>query len=165
MNVLLRPATIDDLELLKHWDQQVHVVESDPNSDWDWEAELLRNPAWRDQLIAEIDQQAIGFVQIIDPAKEDSHYWGEIEEGFRAIDIWIGEGSNLNRGFGTEMMHQTIERCFSVPGVKAILIDPLATNTKAHRFYERLGFKFLEERMFDGDHCYVYQLDRQDFKA
>ncbi len=165
MNVLLRPATIDDLELLKHWDQQVHVVESDPNSDWDWEAELLRNPAWRDQLIAEIDQQAIGFVQIIDPAKEDSHYWGEIEEGFRAIDIWIGEASNLNRGFGTEMMHQTIERCFSVPGVKAILIDPLATNTKAHRFYKRLGFKFLEERMFDGDHCYVYQLDRQDFKA
>lgn len=165
MNVLLRPATIDDLELLKHWDQQVHVMESDPNSDWDWEAELLRNPAWRDQLIAEIDQQAIGFVQIIDPAKEDSHYWGEIEEGFRAIDIWIGEASNLNRGFGTQMMHQTIERCFSVPEVKAILIDPLATNTKAHRFYERLGFKFLEERMFDEDHCYVYQLDRQDFKA
>ena len=26
----LRPATIDDLELLLHWDEQAHVIESDP---------------------------------------------------------------------------------------------------------------------------------------
>jgi aminoglycoside 6'-N-acetyltransferase len=33
----------------------------------------------------------IGFVQIIDPAREESHYWGDAPGGLRAIDIWIGE--------------------------------------------------------------------------
>jgi aminoglycoside 6'-N-acetyltransferase len=40
----LRPATIDDLALLCRWDEQPHVVESDPNDDWQWETELLRTP-------------------------------------------------------------------------------------------------------------------------
>lgn len=31
----LRPATIADLALLKHWDEQPHLVESDPNDDWE----------------------------------------------------------------------------------------------------------------------------------
>jgi hypothetical protein len=29
----LRPATLDDLALLQHWDEQPHVVASDPNDD------------------------------------------------------------------------------------------------------------------------------------
>lgn len=33
--------------------------------------------------------------------------------------------------------------------------------TKAHRFYERLGFTFVEERNFDGDDSFVYLLDRK----
>ncbi len=30
----LRPATIADTTLLQHWDEQPHVIESDPNDDW-----------------------------------------------------------------------------------------------------------------------------------
>lgn len=48
----LRPATPADLDLLRHWDEQPHIVESDPNNDWGWETELTRNPDWREQLIA-----------------------------------------------------------------------------------------------------------------
>lgn len=41
-----------------------------------------------------------------------------------------------------------------------ILIDPMASNDRARRFYERLGFRFVEYRSF-GDHdCAVYRLDR-----
>ncbi len=57
--VKLRPATPDDLGLLRHWDQQPHVVASDPNDDWNWETELARSPDWREQLIAEIDGPSI----------------------------------------------------------------------------------------------------------
>ena len=63
----LRPATPDDLELLRRWDEQPHVIESDPNDDWGWEQELARDPDWREQLIAEVDGTPIGFIQIIDP--------------------------------------------------------------------------------------------------
>lgn len=99
----LRPATLADVALLRHWDTQPHVVASDPNDDWEWETKLGRSPDWREQLIAELSGRPIGFVQII---------------------------------------------------------DPLATNVRAHRFYERLGFRFVERRRFSTDECFVYRLDR-----
>jgi aminoglycoside 6'-N-acetyltransferase len=158
----LRPATLADLALLQHWDEQPHIIESDPNDDWGWETELARNPDWRKQLIAEVDDRPIGFIQIIDPAREDSHYWGEIEPNLRAIDIWIGEAADLGKGYGTQMMHLAIAQCFADPLVMAILIDPLANNIRAHRFYERFGFQFVEPRRFGKDDCFVYRLSRAD---
>jgi aminoglycoside 6'-N-acetyltransferase len=44
--------------------------------------------------------------------------------------------------------------------VKAILVDPLASNTRAHRFYERLGFVAVGRRTFGTDDCMVYRLER-----
>ena len=161
----LRPATLNDLDLLLHWDEQPHVIESDPNDDWNWEVELARDPDWREQLIAEVDDVPVGFIQIIDPAREDSRYWGECPDDLRAIDIWIGEETNLGRGYGTQMMTLAIERCFSEPSVRAILIDPLESNDRARRFYERLGFRFVENRSFGDDDCAVYRLERGDWQA
>ena len=158
----LRDATIDDLSLLRYWDSQPHVLAADPNDDWEWESELKRKPVWREQLIAEFNGRPIGFVQIIDPKKEESHYWGEIGEGFRAIDIWLGESSDLGKGYGSAIMKIAIKRCFAKEGVKAILVDPLEENEKACRFYQKLGFKQVERRRFGTDNCVVYKLDRTD---
>lgn len=159
----LRSATPSDLDLLRHWDEQPHVLVSDPNDDWGWEVELNRASHWREQLIAEVEGRPIGFIQIIDPALEDSHYWGKITENLRAIDIWIGEESDLGKGYGTQMMLLAIARCFAEPSVTGILVDPLASNTRAHRFYERLGFQFVERRRFGEDDCFVYRLNRTDW--
>lgn len=162
--IALRRATLDDLDLILRWDEAPHVVESggDPEAnDWDWKNELGRDTPWRELLIAEAEGRPIGFLQIIDPAQEESRYWGDCEPNLRAIDIWIGEADALGKGYGTEMMRQAIARCFADPNVTAILIDPLAANTDAHRFYERLGFRFVERRTFLGvDDCFVFRLDR-----
>ena len=99
-----RPATIADLELLRQWDEHDHVIASNPNDDWAWEVELGRFPEWREQLIAEKDGRPIGFVQIIDPKREESHYWGNVPANLRAIDIWIGREADLGKGYGTKMM-------------------------------------------------------------
>ncbi|MDR5858167.1 GNAT family N-acetyltransferase [Halomonas eurihalina] len=161
----LRPAMPDDVPLLRHWDTQPHVEAASPNDDWAWETELLRTPPWRDQLIAEIEGRPIGFVQIIDPALEDSHYWGNVASGLRAIDIWIGESRDLGQGYGSRIMRRALEHCFAAPGVTAVLIDPLAVNRRAQRFYERLGFRFLEQRRFGDDDCFVYRLTRQQWRS
>ena len=158
--IKLRPATIHDLELLEYWDSKQHVIDCDPDDDWNWKEELNHHPEWREQLVAELKGEPIGFLQIIDPYLEISHYWGEVSKNKRAIDIWIGEEKNLNNGYGTIMMKLVIEKCFQNPKVDGILIDPIKTNTKAHRFYERLGFKFVEEREFNGTVCFVYELKR-----
>lgn len=164
-NILLRTATPADTHLLQYWDSQPHTVASDPNGFSNWEEDLAYKPAWREQLIAELNGRPIGFIQIIDPALEETHYWGDAPQNLRAIDIWIGEAADLGKGYGTVMMKLALERCFQPEAVTAVVIDPLATNTKAIRFYERLGFRFVEYRQFDEDHCAVYELSRSEWKS
>jgi aminoglycoside 6'-N-acetyltransferase len=159
--IKLRPATINDLELVKYWDTKQHVIDCDPDDEWNWEIELIRNTEWREQLVAELNGEPIGFLQIIDPFLEETHYWGDVQPNKRAIDIWIGEENNLNKGYGTTMMELAIQRCFQNPAIDGILIDPLKSNSNAHRFYERLGFEFIEERIFNEDACYIYELKRK----
>jgi len=159
----LRSATPADLDLLRRWDEQPHVIASDPNDDWGWEVELDRTPDWREQLIAEVDSRPIGFVQIIAPAREESHYWGDIPADLRAIDIWIGEESDLSKGYGTQMMQLALTCCLADPAVTAVLVDPLVSNTRAHRFYKLLGFQFIEQRRFGKDGCCVYRRKRADW--
>ncbi|MEO1068863.1 MAG: GNAT family N-acetyltransferase [Cyanobacteria bacterium J06638_6] len=162
--ITLRAATTADIDLLCHWDGQPHVIAA--GGDWGWEtSELDDTPAWRERLIAELAGRPIGFIQIIDPAQEESHYWGDASPNQRAIDIWIGEAADLGQGYGTTMMRLALGRCFTESAVTAVLIDPLASNTRAHRFYERLGFKFLELRRFGDDDCHVYCLDRASWEA
>ncbi|WP_298546359.1 GNAT family N-acetyltransferase [uncultured Aquimarina sp.] len=159
--IKLRQASIKDLKLVKYWDTKQHVIDCDPDDEWNWEVELKRDPKWREQLIAELNKEPIGFIQIIDPYMEETHYWKDVEPNKRAIDIWIGEEYNLNKGYGTTMMRLAIQRCFQNQVVDSILIDPLKSNVKAHKFYERLGFEFIEERKFDNTVCYVYELKRK----
>lgn len=163
--LVLRPATHADVPLLRRWDEAPHVIASDPDSDWNWDNELGVAQPWREQLVAEADRLPIGFVQIIDPALEDSHYWGAVEPDLRAIDIWIGEASHLGRGWGTRIMTLALARCFAPAAVRAVLIDPLASNLRAHRFYQRLGFRPVERRRFGTDDCLVHRLERAQWQA
>jgi RimJ/RimL family protein N-acetyltransferase len=55
-----------------------------------------------------------------------------------------------------------LARCFADPRVSTVLVDPLASNTRTRRFYERLGFRFVERWRFGQDDCFVYRLDRVD---
>ena len=169
----LRPATPADAELLAAWDREPHVIACSTD---DPEAEVaFGGIEWREELggqsgisfyrIAEVGGRPIGVMQICDPHAEPTHYWGEIEPGLRAIDIWIGPRDALGRGWGTEMMRQALDACFADPEVHGIVIDPLASNVEAHRFYQRLGFRPEGRRMFGDDDCLVHRLTRADWEA
>jgi aminoglycoside 6'-N-acetyltransferase len=162
--VRLRDATASDAAILHRWDTEPHVLASDPNDDWHWDVELTRSPPWRKQLMAELGGEPVGFVEIIDPREDDEHYWGvDVAPNQRAIDVWIGDPRRLGRGLGTEIMRLALARCFATPEVEAVLIDPLASNVDAQRFYERLGFARLGPRRFGADDCLVYRLERNEW--
>jgi aminoglycoside 6'-N-acetyltransferase len=161
--VTLRSATKLDVPILKKWDEQPHVQSNVPDDYWAWEEELGVEEPWREQLIAQLENRPIGFIQIIDPHDEITQYWGTIDKGFRAIDIWIGEPDCLNKGYGSQMMKLAIDRCFSHKTCHTILIDPLVANTAAHRFYKRLGFEFVEQRRFDDEDCLVFKLTKSNW--
>jgi GMP synthase-like glutamine amidotransferase/RimJ/RimL family protein N-acetyltransferase len=163
--LVLRRATPADAAVLRHWDTQSHIVEAKGDGDWQWESELAKkHPASREQLIADVNGKPIGYLEIIDPALDEEHYWGDIEPNQRAIDLWIGEPEYIGKGYGTRMMELALARCFADHSVKAIVIDPLGTNTRAIRFYERLGFEFVERRQFGDDDCSVFQLTRSRYE-
>lgn len=86
-DIALRPATFQDVKILDYWDTKPHVIAAAPNDEIDWQREVQRHESWQEILIATLDDRPIGVVVIIDPALEDSHYWGEIENNLRAIDI------------------------------------------------------------------------------
>ena len=135
------------------------------DSDIDWPAELARRSPYDDWVIAELAGRPVGVMQICDAAREESHYWGDVDQGLAAIDIWIGEESDLSRGYGARMMQLALERIFADPAMTAIIIDPLASNTRAHRFYQRLGFRPVGRQTFDEDDCLVMRLDRAQWRA
>jgi aminoglycoside 6'-N-acetyltransferase len=58
------------------------------------------------------------------------------------------------------MMQLALERCFADARVTAVLIDPLAGNAAAQRFYRRLGFQPVGRRWFGRDECLVHRLER-----
>jgi len=152
----LRRMRLDDVVMLERWDEDPDVAASGGDSDWyDWPVELARDVDWRELLVAEEDGRPVGFVQLIDAAREDTHYWGAVEPGPWAVDIWIGAPEDRGRGVGTEMMHQALDRCFRDHGATEVLIDPLTTNLRAIRFYRRLGFTDVGERSFGDDRCLV----------
>ena len=169
MKITLRSATIRDVSILTHWDSQPHVLHAknltEPDAGWNWLVELNRSPFWRKLLIGEVDGRPVASIQIIDPKEEDTHYWGDVPQNLKAIDIWIGEAEDLGRGYGTIFMQLALDMCFRDEAVQAVLLDPLQENVQARRFYERLGFRFVEHRMFDQDSCAVYRLDRLAWAA
>lgn len=172
----LRDATTADIPTLEFWDTQPHVIAcstDDPEAttafdgiDWNEEIALADElgPAVWQVLIAEVSRpdgtwRPIGALQVIDPHREPTHYWGEIEQNLRAIDIWIGEPDMLGTGWGTRMMQTVVDGIAENPAVTAIVIDPLLSNERAHRFYQRLGFQVVGPRHFDEDHCLVHRLE------
>lgn len=164
--MILRRATLDDAALLEDWRKRPHVQagfgEEEPP---DWEEELSINQDWHDPVIAEIDGRPIGYIEIIDPAREETHYWGDVGANLRALDIFVANEGDLGKGYGAEMMRLALQRCFAAPEVKAVIIDPLASNTRAIKFYERLGFRGQGVQDFYGNNCLVMRLARADWEA
>jgi aminoglycoside 6'-N-acetyltransferase len=161
--VELRPMRVDDVGLLVRWDDDPDVAAAlgGRSEDWyDWPAELARDVPWRELLIAEEAGRPIGFVQLIDAVEEESHYWGDVDPGTWALDIWIGSPEDRGRGLGTKVMRAAVARIFERHEATAVVIDPQVTNRRAIAFYQRLGFESVGVRDFDGDQCLVMRLQR-----
>jgi aminoglycoside 6'-N-acetyltransferase len=171
--MILRPATLADVPFFDAWDRDPAVIAAandDPEAEKafegaDWAGEIAGSSDVSFFLVAEVDGRPIGAMQIIDPHLEPTHYWGDCAPNLRAVDIWIGSPADRSRGYGTQMMRLALSRCFANPDVTAVLIDPLNTNTRAHAFYQRLGFVPLGRRLFGGDDCLVHQLTRPEWCA
>ncbi len=164
VDVRLRPAKSADAAILRAWETAPHLAGLLGDDDWEWETALAEPRSAHRPFIAEVDGRPVGFLEILDPSLDPERYWGDLPPGFRAIDLWIGEAEFLGKGVGRAMMRLALEICFADPDVQTVLVDPLASNTHAHRFYKRCGFTLQERRRFGPDDCIVFRIDRASWE-
>ena len=143
---------------MARWDKAPHLnglFGSDEG--YDWQAEISADVTWQQIYIATANGEPVGVIIVLDPSCDPTGYWGDLGPNVRAIDLWIGEPDWLGKGVGTQMMRKAIDMYRANEGVTTFYVDPLISNERAHRFYERLGFRRIDQRRFGEDECYVYR--------
>lgn len=154
--VVMRRATAADIPQLTAWDNDPAVVHASGEDDnWDWAEEI--GVDWQEVWVAEVNGRPIGVLVLLDAHGEPSHYWGEIEPGTAAIDIWIGSEQDRGLGYGRHMMMWALRRAITEWKSDRVVIDPLVSNTRAISFYRSCGFTDVGERFFGDDHCLVLE--------
>lgn len=136
-----RPATADDLPLLRAWLRTPEVVRwwGDP----DEQAKLLEEDLSEPLMVMRIVSFAgCPFAYVQDYAVDSwpqPHFAG-LPAGARAIDAFVGEPDMIGRGHGSAFLRLLAER-LRAEGAPAVAIDPDVDNLRARRAYERAGFR------------------------
>jgi RimJ/RimL family protein N-acetyltransferase len=134
-NLVLRHATVDDVQILCHWwsDGKVMAHAGFPNgihTDANKLMDKIKNKTdFSRNLIIEIDTNRIGEMSygIKDEAAE--------------IGIKICDFSYQGKGYGTKALKMLIEYLFKDMKVKKIILDTNLNNTRAQQVYENIGFR------------------------
>jgi aminoglycoside 6'-N-acetyltransferase len=117
-----RPATPEDLPLLRRWLRTPEVVRfwGDPEE----ELTLLTADLAEPRMV----------MRIVSLAERPFAY------ATRAIDTFIGEPDMVGRGHGACYLRLLAERLLA-EGAPLVVIDPDADNERARRAYENAGFR------------------------
>jgi RimJ/RimL family protein N-acetyltransferase len=94
------------------------------------------------QMLACLDDRAVGFIQSYCVMGADPEWWTEeTDPGARGIDQFLADGEQLGQGLGTEMVRQFLALLFEDPRVTKVQTDPAPDNARAIRAYEKAGFQ------------------------
>ena len=166
-HITLRLMTEQDLPMLHDWLNRPHIVEW-----WGGEAE---RPTLNDVLehylprvlakesvtpyIAMLGEEPIGYAQSYVALGSGDGWWEEeTDPGVRGIDQSLANPTQLNKGLGTKLVRALVDRLFSDPSVTKIQTDPVPSNLRAVRCYEKAGF--VQEKVIttpDGPAVYMVQ--------
>jgi RimJ/RimL family protein N-acetyltransferase len=134
---VLRRVTAADLPLLKAWDDDPVIAalmgqKYAETSVWDWFATLQTDRSHHAWVIETVDRRVIGEVEL-------AHVnW---RDGSAELRICIGEKDCWNQGYGTEAIQTVLQAVFGRWGLRSVYLRVFASNTRAIRVYERLGFR------------------------
>ena len=107
------------------------------------------------------DKRIVGAMAITMYQGEDYHAidWTEqmADDRVAVIHILAVSPDTQGKGIGSEMIREAI-RLAQSKGMQAVRLDALASNTPAHRLYERLGFEYRGQQ-----HLYAENTGWTDF--
>ena len=136
-----RPMTAADLASVRRWLEQPHVVEwwGDPDEQFALVGGDLDHPAM-DQFIVEVGAHPFAYLQCYDPTAWPNHGFGDLPNGARGIDQFIGRADMIDRGHGSALIRAFVDDLLT-GGTPRVVTDPDPANTRAIRAYEKAGFR------------------------
>ena len=107
-----------------------------------WEVRSHRYAVWLDDpdsflLIADDDDQAVGYALVSFHDRDDSHSTGDRVAELQSL---VTAPDRRGEGIGTMLLHEVYRQVRS-RGAEEMVIGVLATNEQAQRLYEQEGFR------------------------
>lgn len=134
--VILRPVGPADLPVMQVWDADPEISalmgrRFDDQTPEEWFRGLKKKRSCR-AWIVELGGRPVGEVELA-----QINY----RNGTAEIRICIGDKSCWGQGLGWDAMTHSLLYSFELLNLKTIYLRVFATNTRAIRLYERLGFR------------------------
>ena len=136
-----RPATHDDLPLLRCWLATPEAVRwwGDPIEQEGLLREDLDTPQMTMRIVS-CDGRPFAYAQDYEVHAWPQEHLEHLPQGSRAIDTFIGETDMIGRGHGSRYLRLLAERLVR-EGAPLIAIDPGVDNVRAQRAYAKAGFR------------------------
>jgi len=140
----IREMTIDDLADVFHLGEQLFLANKAPNTYRTWDEYEVTDLFYSDTeycLVAEYDNRIIGFAlgTIIAKARSAWKY------GYL---LWLGVAPGFQRTGIAERLFQRFKSLMLQEGVRILVVDMDADNTKALGFFEEQGFGNPQEHIY-----------------
>ena len=103
------------------------------------------------------DNIPIGHIQYWSATIDPSDIFPNEPKGTYGIDLFIGEESYLDKGYGTEIMQLFVDFLFDKIQAKKLIIDPDIDNKRAIHCYEKVGFKYARTVNDGVEDCYIME--------
>ncbi|SNY94034.1 aminoglycoside 6'-N-acetyltransferase [Cohaesibacter sp. ES.047] len=133
-----RDVTLNDLALLKAWQERPHVQKWwDANEPYS-EAQLADPQVAR--WIVSINNRPFAFMQDYTVHGWENHHFAHLPKGSRGIDQYIGDPKMVGIGHGTAFIGTRLQALFDA-GAPVIATDPHPENERAIAVYQKLGFE------------------------
>ena len=133
-----RPATADDLPLLRRWRRHAHVIRWWGAPEVEDAAETIADARVRMWIVTH-DARPFAYAQDYEPHDWAGHPFAHLPPRSRGIDQYIGDPEMIDRGYGSGFVAAHCDRLFD-EGAPAIGTDPHPDNGRAIRAYEKAGF-------------------------
>lgn len=169
MIITFTPFQAQHLPLWQQWIEKPHVKNTwfiDGYETTDVIHEKIQGNGYDHAFIFLIDGRPVGYIVACDLyayrtlCKETKGLFTQEPPGTFCMDLFIGDETDLDKGYGTEIVSAFIDYIFKHFDANRILIDPATSNKRAIHCYEKAGFNIIGQA-FDGiTNCYMMEIKK-----
>jgi len=139
--IYLRPVTLQDASIIRKWHNDPELmllarIGEEKTTLKQERADIQNAQRSEDQayhmIITQSDNSAIGFLRFNYIDRTSGNVW---------LRVLLGEKTAWGKGYARDALETYLRWLFDKIGIHRVTLECYSTNTRAVKFYERLGFK------------------------